>query len=59
MIEGYKTKDMKPEKTKTKQPEDGVIFQKGDMWCFHWGTSLESFTKQEFAKVALSNLSNT
>ena len=50
---------MKSEKTKTKKPEDGVIFQKGDMWCFHWGTSLESFTKQEFAKVALSNLSNT
>ena len=59
MIEGYRTKDMKAEKVKTKtKHEDGVIFEKDGMWCFHWGTSLESFSKEEYAKTALSNLSN-
>ena len=49
---------MKAEKVKTKH-ENGVIFEKDGMWCFHWGTSLESFSKEEYAKIALSNLSNT
>lgn len=59
MIEGYKTKDMKAKKVKAEPKRaEGEIFEKEGMWCFHWGTTIESFSTEEYAKTALSNLSN-
>ena len=50
---------MKAKKVKAEPKRaEGEIFEKDGMWCFHWGTTIESFSTEEYAKTALSNLSN-
>jgi len=57
MIEGYKTKEMKPAKTKKKG--DGVIFKEDDgLFYFEWEGQKHGFTKEENAEIALNRFKN-
>ena len=60
MIEGYKTKDLKAEKTKAKPVvhEEGVLFQDGEIWKFKWGNTVEGFHTKEGAEIALARFKN-
>jgi tRNA A37 threonylcarbamoyladenosine biosynthesis protein TsaE len=56
MIEGYKTKEMKPAKTKKVKE---VIFQGDDgLFYFEWEGKKQGFTKKENAEIALARLKN-
>ena len=66
MIEGYKTKEMKPTEMEAPKPsgmskpdnmEDGIIFEKDGMWFFKWKGSECGYHSQSDAEAGLKKLS--
>ncbi len=59
MIEGYKTKEMKPTEMEAPKPSgtDGEIFERDRMWFFKWKGGECGYTTKELAETGLGKVS--